>query len=276
MSEQESTVDVFIIGTGMVGYRQLTREAEAALAKSDKVYLVHGQKSVEEYIRDEHSVDVIDLIEEYTPQEERSATYNRMAKRVLAGAEKTSGTICFALYGHPMVYVSPARIVAEQGAERGLNIEILPGISSMDCLYTDIHLDPASNGIQMFEATDLLLREFDLNPDVPVMIWQIGTVETVLYTQADSKPGRFTNIRNYLERFYPSDHIVSLLKTATYPITESERIDFELHKFEEMHNQIDPVHTLYIPPVNDKTVENSQLASQVQSREHLNDITETE
>ena len=45
--------DVYVVGTGMVGYRQLTREAEAALHRSDRVYLVHYQALVERYIEEE-------------------------------------------------------------------------------------------------------------------------------------------------------------------------------------------------------------------------------
>lgn len=265
--------DVYVLGAGMVGYRQFTRETEAALEKSETVFLVHSQEIVAEYVEREFTDDVISLIDEYEPTVRRDETYERMAERVLETAEEADDPVSFLLYGHPMIYVSPADYVLEEGPERGLDVQALPGISSMDCLYTDIGLDPAANGIQMFEATDLLLREFELNPDVPAMLWQIGSLETVLYSTAPSRPERFTRLREYLEQFYPEDHTLSLLRTATYPITDSERVDFELRNFEDVHDEVTATQTLYIPPVRERPVQNEELSEQVTSEEHLERIT---
>ncbi|MFB6173943.1 MAG: SAM-dependent methyltransferase [Halobacteriales archaeon] len=265
--------DIYVVGTGMVGYRQLTREAEAALRKSERVYLVHYQTLVREYIEDELGTEVVALTEEYTVGENRANTYERMADRVLEGAAAADGPVSFALYGHPMVFVSPARWVREDGRERGFEVKVVPGVSSMDCLYADIGLDPAEHGLQMFEATDLLVREFELNPRVPAMVWQIGTVGTVLYSGADSSPERFTPLREYLQRFYPEDHTAYLLRTATYPITESEQIAFDLDEFEAIHDRVNAVQTLYLPPVEDKGVANEAMLDRLTSEEHLETIT---
>lgn len=144
----------------------------------------------------------------------------------------------------------------------------------MDCLYADIGFDPAENGVQMFEATGLLLREFELNPDIPAMIWQIGALESAIYTTAASKPERFTRFRKYLERFYPPDHTVSLLQTATYPISDSQQIEFEIGEFETMADQITAVQTLYIPPVRKRPVQNEKLAELTESADHIKTITD--
>lgn len=265
--------DVYVVGTGMVGYRQFTREVEAAIRKSARCYLVHYQALVERYIEDDLGTPVEPLTGEYEPGEHRADTYRRMAARVIDGAEAADGPVCFALYGHPMVFVSPARWVVEDGRDRGLTVRVLPGISSMDCLYADIGLDPAEHGLQMFEATDLLVREFALNPRVPAMIWQVGTVGSVLYSSADSAPARFTPIREYLERFYPADHTAYLLQTATYPITESEQIPFRIGEFEAIHDRVNYVQTLYIPPVEVQGVRNEALYDRLTSTEHLDAIT---
>lgn len=271
-----SPYDIYILGSGMVGYRQMTPETQAALEKSEVVYLVHGQEVVKEYIERELTENVVSLVKEYEPEEQRTRTYERMAETVLSGAEEADGPVSFLLYGHPMIFVSPAKKILTEAPERGLDVEILPAISSMDCLYTDLELDPAANGIQMFEATDLLLRKFELNPDVPAMLWQIGSLETMLYSTASSKPERFTRLREYLEQFYPETHTISLVRTATYPITESERLDFELRNFEQMHDKVNATQTLYIPPVRKRPVQDEELYQQIQSEEHLRKITNPE
>lgn len=271
MSKGESPVDIYIIGTGMVGYSQMTIEAQSTLEAAERIYLVHYQDTVYEYM-EEHA-ETIPLTAEYTEGEARQHTYDRMAEQVLDGAEELEGPVVFALYGHPMVFVSPTRWVLDRAPDRGLEVEVLPGISSMDCLYTDIGLDPAAHGLQMIGATDLLLRDYEIQPNMPAMIWQIGSVETVLYNTADNDPKRFTRIREYLQQYYPDDHIVYLLQTATYPITESKQIEFTLEEFEQMHDRINDIQTLYVPPAEKPEVVNQELYEKLESADHLETIT---
>lgn len=265
--------DVYVVGTGMVGYRQLTKEAEAVLEKAERIYTVHHQELVREYFREEYPGTVIDLTGEYSKTETRDVTYERMARAVLDGAEEADDPVAFALYGHPTVFVSPSRWVIEEAPERGLEVETLPGVSSMDCLYADLPFDPARNGVQMFEATDLLVREWELNPEVPAMIWQIGTVESTYYPHRKSAPERFSRFREYLQQFYPDDHTVYVLQTAIHPIGKSKQIEFTLEEFESMHEEINPVQTLFVPPVRERPVQNEQLLEQIASQEHVENIT---
>lgn len=272
-AEEDSYVDIYVVGTGMVGYRQLTREAEAALKNSERIYLVHYQGVVKEYMS-ELADEVINLTEQYESGIDRKETYERMAEEVIEGAKSADGPVSFALYGHPSVFVSPSRWIIDNAPKEGLTVDARPGISSMDCLYTDINLDPAEDGIQMFEATDLLVRDFDLNPDVPAMIWQVGSVETRLYQPHNNhEPERFTNLREHLQQFYPDDHTVKLLETSTYPFTESVEIEFPLDEFESMHDRINATQTLYVPPVRQRPPQNEELAAKSMSEAHLERIT---
>lgn len=275
-SATETDTDVYVLGTGVVGYRQLTREAEAALERSEQVFLLHTHDIVYEYLADEFDAAVTDLREEYEAHTDRRDTYERMAERVLSAASSATSPVSFVLYGHPMVYVSPSQIVLERADDHELTVEVRPGVSAMDCLYVDLGLDPAENGIQMYDATDLILREYELNPSVPTMIWQIGSIETTLYTTSQSSPQRFTRLREYLEQYYPEDHTVSLVKTATLPVADPEKLDYELGNLEQIHEDVTPLHTLYIPPSTSRNVQDAELRNQVTSRKHLKDITTSE
>jgi len=272
-SQNEPYVDIYVVGTGMVGYRQLTREAEAALENAETIFLVHYQTVVEEYLQ-ELGGDVVNLTSEYKKGADRKQTYQRMADSVIEEAKTSDSPVAFALYGHPSVFVSPSRWIIDKAPEEGLTVDARPGISSMDCLYTDINLDPAANGIQMYEATDVLVREYELTPDVPAMIWQIGSVETRLYQDHnDHDPERFTRIREYLQQFYPDDHTAMLLQTATYPFTESTQLEFTLDEFESMADQVNALQTLYLPPVRTRPPQNEEMATKSLSEEHLESIT---
>jgi uncharacterized protein YabN with tetrapyrrole methylase and pyrophosphatase domain len=271
-TKPNAAIDVYVVGTGMVGYRQLTREVEAAFEQSNRILLVDSQDLVVEYLQESYDADVVDLREEYHVSEPRGDVYDRMAERTLDAAA-AEPPVTLAVYGHPKVFVSPSTYITERAPDRDLNVEVRPGISAMDCMYAEFDIDPAANGMQMFEATDLLVREFDLNPEVPAMLWQVGTVESALHSTADSAPCRFTRLREHLQGFYPDDHEVSLLRASTYPVTESEQVSFPLSEFESMHDGVSPAHTLYVPPVRERPVQNETLESKVSSPEHLNRIT---
>jgi uncharacterized protein YabN with tetrapyrrole methylase and pyrophosphatase domain len=161
-----------------------------------------------------------------------------MASLVLDAVADAENPVIFALYGHPMIFVNPSRQIIEEGEDRGMNVEVMPGVSSLDTVFCDISFDPAANGLQTYEATDMLLREWELNPEVPAMIWQVSVVETTLHTDRDSVPKRFTRFKEYLQQFYPDDHTVHLLQTATFPIAESKNIPIELDSFEDKTEEL--------------------------------------
>ncbi|MFP8951631.1 SAM-dependent methyltransferase [Natrialbaceae archaeon A-arb3/5] len=268
-----SSVDVYIVGTGMVGYRQLTREHEQAFEAAERVYVLNPLPEAKEYIHD-RCESVIDLTDEYEPGGERAQSYERMAERVVDGAETVDGPVVLAVYGHPVVGVTPTGLIRDEAAQRDLTVEIYPGISSLDCLYVDLDVNPLDSGVQVYEATDVLVREVQLDPATPAFLMQIGLVGTRLYDRSQSAPERFRDIRAHLEGQYPSDHEVSLVRTATLPLADAEQRWFPLAEFESMAEQVDATHTLYIPPAEGRATRNERIAEQAYSDAHLDRITE--
>jgi len=63
-------------------------------------------------------------------------------------------------------------------------------------------------------------------------------------------------------------------QTAIYPTTESKQYEFQLDEFESMHEELNKIQTLYIPPVRQRPVQNEKLAEQFRTTEHLEMITE--
>ena len=290
MTKQDRpATDIYVVGTGIVGYRQLTSEATAALERSGSIHLLHTQEIVYEHFEAEYDADLIDLrgeyhtvghkcvnvlvdvrghasrrprnshrsggitcVRQYQENEIREDIYERMAGRILSEAEEATEPVAFALYGHPLVYASPAKLILEEAPARDPTVDVRPGVSAMDCLYTDLNPDLARKGIQMYEATDLLLREYDLNNYVPLMIWQID-----------------------LKEYYPTDHTVVLCRPSTTPLAESERIEYELDNLEAIHETVTPTHTLYVPPARERQIQRPELREAVRSTGHLEGITET-
>ena len=135
------------------------------------------------------------------------SAYEHMAARVVEAA-LDHPPVTFAIHGHPLVAAHPPFLVLELAKALELAVEVLPGISAIDTILADLRLDPVVHGVQMYEATDLLLRRRPLQPDVPAIIWQIGPLETALHSDRVSKPERFTRFVGHLRQFYPARHEV--------------------------------------------------------------------
>ena len=226
MSEMRSA-DIFIIGLGTVVGWQLTREAEHALRKSEKVFYLDSGLGSADFLRSicKETIDLNPL--SYQEGQPRRAAYDRMSALVLKAALETR-PVAFAVYGHPRVYVYPTEQISSAAKLLNLKVRIIPGISSLDTMFVDLDLDPGLNGFQMYEATDLIARDRPLQIDVPAMIWQVGVVGTGLYTDRQSNPERFQPLLKHLLKFYGSDHVVSVVKSADTPLTKSSLKNFRL------------------------------------------------
>ena len=155
----------------------------------------------------------------------------------------------------------------------GLRVKVLPGISSLDCMIVDLQLDPGTLGVQMFEATGLLLQQRELHPDVPCFLWQVGAVETRLFTRSKSVPGRFRRLQSHLLKYYPADHKVKVVYSSSHPLAVSTMVEFPIDEMHLYAADIHPGATLYIPPATLPKVKDVELARLVDSLDHLRSIT---
>lgn len=260
--------DIYIVGTGIIPALHLTREAEAAMRRSNEVLYIDKSFGSEEFLKslcpnitDLHAVS-------YRESEQRIDAYRKMAALVIDAA-LDHPPVTFALYGHPLVYALPPFIVLAMAKLIGLRVKIMPGISSLDTLFVDLKFDPCTYGIQMYEATDLLLRKRPLQPDVPCFIWQIGTVESRLYSESSSKPERFRNIKDYLLQYYPPETPMVAVYSSSMPLTPSSLTEFTLETIEEKADELHQGLTVYIPPISAREVQDSELLAAMDDAKYL-------
>jgi hypothetical protein len=272
MSDQKrDAYDLYIVGTGIVGVRQITREVDDTFGRCREVFTVDSGFGVHEHIEERCPV-VTDLIPSYHEGEPRIEAYDRMSTAVLEAA-LDHPPVAFAVYGHPQVYVYPTAQLVRAAEALGLKVKVLPGISALDALIIDVGLDPGFAGLQMYEATDLLLRRRPLIPDVPCVLWQIGAVETVLHSTAASTPGRFWRLQEMLCEFYPEDHEVRAVFSSTYPLVPSLVLEFPLRELAERGPAIPQGSSLFIPATKQRAILDGELQSATGNPAHLSNIT---
>jgi len=138
---------------------------------------------------------------------------------------------------------------------------MLPGVSSEDCLFADLGLDPAARGCQSFEATDFLTRRRNFDPSSPLILWQIGAIGVSTYRTATlwSREG-LRVLGEVLSRSYPKDHELVVYEAPRFAIGEPTVIRLPLANLAAA--PVSTSSTLYVPSRTHSTAEESPVASE--------------
>jgi uncharacterized protein YabN with tetrapyrrole methylase and pyrophosphatase domain len=256
--------DIGIVGTGIVGTHQLTREAEEVIRRCKRTFVIDSGYGIAEYI-ETLCPGVTQLGTLYQPGRNRLPTYRKMAAEVVSAAVADS-PVCFATYGHPWVYCYPTTLITRAAPLLGLHVEVFPGISSFDTLLVDLGDDIAFNGVQMYEATDLLLRRRPIQNDVTCIIWQPTMFGDPTYPTKPYTAEQFKPLQDYLLRFYPDDHEATLVMTKTFPLMRSVVQRLRLRDLAAELERAPPIGTLYIPAVDQRSVEDGELLEMMLTR----------
>lgn len=192
-----------VVGTG-IGAGQLTAEARAAIAGAEEVhYLVADPLS--EHALVELAPEAASLAPCYGPDGPGPAAYERMVERILEPV-RAGRRVCAAFYGHPGVFVLPAREALARARAAGIPARMLPGVSALDCLFADLGVDPAAAGCQVYEAGDFVRRGPTIDPGSALVLLQAGAVD-----------GALPELAGALARWYPASHELTLYEASPYP-----------------------------------------------------------
>jgi uroporphyrin-III C-methyltransferase len=266
----EQTCDIYLLGLGIVACRHLTRETESAIRDCRTVFILSNEPAVYRCLTAlGPKVIALDYLYE-PPGKPRTKVYAEMAQTVLAAA-RSEPPVAFACYGHPLFYSSSSRMILDVGQAEGLQIKVLPGISALDTLFVDLELDPAP-AVQLYEATAALVYRYELQPDVPCFLLQVGMLETGLYAPHTSNPARFNRLKAYLLQFYPDDHYVAFVLSSTNPVARPKIVRYAIRNIERITETEHGLMTLYIPPLTRPHVIDRELADSLEDPHYLSII----
>ncbi|GII00052.1 SAM-dependent methyltransferase [Planobispora takensis] len=253
--------DIAVVGLGIRGIHQMTREVEETVRRCAKTFVTDMALGVVDHLRT-LCPEVVDLSSAYRPGNHRVLIYRQMAAQVVTAALE-SPPVCFASYGHPKVYCYPTTLIQRAARVLDLKVTVLPGISSLDSLLVDLNLDPALDGLQVYEATDLVVRERPLQTDAPCVLLQAPIVLDAFNSGGVPRVDDVGRVQEYLLRFYPPDHWVTLLVSAVHPLLEPIRKGVRVADLTRALRQAPTVSTLYIPPVGSRPVADRELAERM-------------
>jgi len=198
---------LIVVGTGIKTVGHLTVEAIAWLETADKVLYVAGDLVAEAVITRLNPKGAESLSRMYAEGKPRIQTYNEMVERVLE-CVRSGMLTCLACYGHPGVFVYPSHVSIRRARSEGFAAKMLPGVSSEDCLFADLGVDPATVGCQSFEATDFLANSRRIDPASSLILWQIGVVGETTFKSGIHSLSALPLLVERLLQYYPPNHVV--------------------------------------------------------------------
>jgi uncharacterized protein YabN with tetrapyrrole methylase and pyrophosphatase domain len=184
----------------------------------------------------------------YADGKDRRITYAEIVEYVM-DLLRRGRRLCFVLYGHPGVFAFPPHEIMRRARRENISARMLAAVSTEDCLFADLGVDPGTSGCQSFEATDFLLRRRKFDPCSALILWQFG----VIGERSCPKAMRRNCVQVLVDRLsqiYPPHHEVILYEAAIYPLYEPIRRRVPLSRLARTNYL--PMSTLYVSPLPDR------------------------
>lgn len=125
---------------------------------------------------------------------------------------------------------------------------MVPGVSFLDCLFSDLGVDPGEHGCQVFEARSFLLRRCLIEPRAHLILSQVA-LATSGRTFDSSGPDVSRGLRQLSKRLlgmYPADHEVVLYEAAIHPLAQPRAERLRLDQLDTA--PVSEISTLWVPP----------------------------
>lgn len=243
-----------ILGSGIKSFSHLTQESITYIKNSEIICYLINEPLMKDYIRD-NSKESYDLDILYNAHTYRKDSYLDITKYVLSQFDKYNH-VSFIVYGHPCFCVN-STINAIKLANKDIDIEVLPAVSSEDCLYADLGINPLVYGTQIYEATDFLIFDRTVDASSNLILFQIGMIGNIKHDK-DVNIDNLIILKSKLLNHYPKDHELIVYEASLYPhvkpvVTKITLNDLENGKFSH-------ISTVFIKPSKENKINLEMLS----------------
>ncbi len=239
---------LFVVGTGIKVISHLTLETKTCIEKADRVLYLVNEPAMQSWIQacNPSSESLNQLYYKLTA---RNENYLAIAKYV-ANTLQVTKTLCFVVYGHPTILVQPSIYAINATIKNNHHVHVLPSISTTDCLFSDLKIDPGTAGWQSFETTDFLIyrRQFDTSSHL--ILWQPAAIGLLSQIKNHNPKKGLNLLTQYLKKKYHETHRIIIYEAAQYPAFRSNIKNIALKDLPTTN--IPQLSTLYVPPLKTK------------------------
>lgn len=232
------------VGLGMTLGAHISPRSRSHIEQADVVFAAVSDPLVELWLQQMHP-DVRSLQPLYGGDKSRHDTYREMVEAMLAEV-RAGKTVCGAFYGHPGVFAQAPHAAIGQARLEGYPAHMEPGISTDDCLYADLGIDPGRVGCQHFEASQLMFYRRRIDPSAYLVIWQAGVAGDRSFRGVVTAPAYRQLLVDLLAKDYPLEHPCTVYEAATLPIQSPRRDVVALGRLAGATLQLHS--TLVLPP----------------------------
>ena len=256
MSEQARRGSLVVVGTGIKAVSHATFDAIACIQHAEQVYYVVDEPVTAAWLR-RLNPTATSLDGYYAEGKLRRKTYEEIADKIVSTV-RDGVKVCVVFYGHPGVLVDSSHAAIRRLRRSGYPARMLPGISTMDCLFADLNIDPGRDGCQMFEATDFLASRRRFDPASVLVLWQVGALgEPSLHDGLPCRRERIERLTSVLRRSYPAHHRIALYEAAQFLGCKPRIRWIRLARL--ARTRVWPVATICVPPAYERAQDSRVL-----------------
>lgn len=197
-----------LLGYGVADTLQFTIEAQRAIGRATTVYAIAPPPSLITHLKSMR-IKVVDLADRLAVGHEGALD---VADFLLRRAALEPPAVLISP-GNPLFLNNVARLLLQAANERSIAVTLIPGLSVLDTVISDLGLDVTTRGLQIFEARHLLGLRHQPNPRVPLLVLEVGAL-AVGFPQAEPATVHAA-FHDYLAAFYPADHAATLITETT-------------------------------------------------------------
>jgi precorrin-2 methylase len=224
----------------------MTLEAVGHIKAADTVFYLPTSGVTSAHLH-QLNANAVDLRGYYGDDKVRKTTYVQIAEVILR--EVRRGRDVAAVFpGHPGILVMAARRALAIAEMQGYETQLLPAVSSIDCLFADLRIDPGPHGVQIVKAGLVLENEVTLATTGHVILLQVDSVGDSTFSFTGFK---HTQHRRFVQRLieqYGARHEAVCYAAALLPCSTPTIIARPLEQYLDQVPWATIPGTLYLPP----------------------------
>jgi uncharacterized protein YabN with tetrapyrrole methylase and pyrophosphatase domain len=212
---RESLPDIWVIGLGVRVPGHLTTEAIEALRTCRRVYTALPAGYLASALP-EPAPPVDSLYDRFVPGQLRTDAYRSIVDTVVQAAAREP-PVGYLTTGNPIIFDQITTGILAAAEDSQQVARVLPGVSSIDSVLVHLRHDIGRTGVQMFEATWLVVHRIQPRADIPCLLLGVNSFGTNFpIGDHEPRPEALAPLRDHLLQTYPPDHEVVFVQSPTW------------------------------------------------------------
>lgn len=204
MNQKRPAGRLVMVGMGVTAISHMTLEAIGHVKAADVVFYLVTSGVAAAYLR-QLNCNTIDLYGYYGDDKVRTTTYVQMAE-VMLRQVRQGRHVVGVFPGHPGILDLAGRRALAIAEMQGYETHLLPAVSSIDCLFADLRIDPGPRGVQILKAGLVLKQDVALATACHLILLQVDSVGDDTFSFAGFKhPQHHAFVERLIEQ-YGAEH----------------------------------------------------------------------